>query len=415
MNANVQSAFGLCIFIILCVGFCRTRRAINPILLAKSLLLQIALALLLLKVPGSHYFFEFLNRGIEALQAGTQAGTEFVFGYLGGGDLPFEETTAGGSFILALQVMPLVVVVSVLSALLIYWRILPFIMRCVSWVLERGLSIGGAVGIGVAANAFLGMIESPLIIKPYLEKLRRNELFTVMTAGMATISGTMLAIEASVISNVVPNAIGHLLSASLITLPAVVYVSHLLEPGNGEITDGRVKVDRGGYSVIDVISSSTQVGLQLFLNIIAMLMVVVALVHIANSVLSLAPNLFGEPISIQRILGLIMAPVTWLLGVPWAEAVQAGQLMGIKTVLTEFLAYIRLGELPADALSDRSRVLMTYALCGFANFTSLGIMITGLVVITPNRRDEIISLGLKSIVAGTIATCTTACIAGALL
>ena len=146
-----------------------------------------------------------------------------------------------------------------------------------------------------------------------------------------------------------------------------------------------------------------------------MLMVVVALVHIANSVLSLAPNLFGEPISIQRILGLIMAPVTWLLGVPWAEAVQAGQLMGIKTVLTEFLAYIRLGELPADALSDRSRVLMTYALCGFANFTSLGIMITGLVVITPNRRDEIISLGLKSIVAGTIATCTTACIAGALL
>ena len=415
MNGHVQSAFGLCIFIAMCVLFSVSRRAINPTLVIKSVLLQLGLAVLLLKVPGSHQLFELLNRGIQALQAGTQAGTSFVFGYLGGADLPFEETYVGGSFILAFQVMPLVIVVSVLSALLIYWRILPFVMRCVSWVLERGLNIGGAVGIGVAANAFLGMVESPLIIKPYLEKLRRNELFTIMAAGMATISGTMLAIEASVISDVVPNAIGHLLSASLITLPAVIYISHLLEPGTGEITDGRVEVDPGGYSVIDVISSSTQVGLQLFLNIIAMLMVVVALVHILNAILGLAPEVFGEPVSVQRLLGLIMAPITWLLGVPWAESVQAGQLMGIKTVLTEFLAYIRLGELPPEALSERSRVIMTYALCGFANFTSLGIMVTGLVVIVPSRRDEIIGLGFKSIVAGTIATCTTACIAGALL
>ena len=415
MSGNAQSLLGLCIFIALCVLFSRGRAAINPVLVGKSVLLQVALALLLLKVPGSHHFFELLNRGISALQDGTQAGTSFVFGYLGGADLPFEETYAGGSFILAFQVLPLVIVVSVLSALLIYWRILPLIMRSVSWVLERGLNTGGAVGIGVSANAFLGMVESPLIIKPYLEKLQRSELFTVMTAGMATISGTMLAIEASVISEVVPNAIGHLLSASLITLPGVIYISHLLEPGDGKITDGRVEVDRGGYSAIDVISSSTQVGLQLFLNIVAMLLVVVSLVHILNSLLGLAPNFFGEPLSIQRVLGLIMAPVTWLLGIPWAESVAAGKLMGVKMVLTEFLAYIRLGELPPEALSERGRVIMTYALCGFANFTSLGIMVTGLVVIMPNRRDEVINLGAKSIVAGTLATCTTACIAGALL
>ncbi len=311
--------------------------------------------------------------------------------------------------------MPLVIVISVLSALLIYWRVLPLIMKGCSYLLERTLGVGGAVGLAIASNAFLGMVEAPLLIRPYLSKLTSSELFAVMMAGMATIAGTMLVIEAAVISNVVPNATGHLISASLITLPGVVYISHLLEPNTSNPTGSDKAIGRGGDSVIDVITKGTQMGLNLFLTIIAMVLVIVSLVHLLNALLNLLPDVFGAPLSLERILGYLLAPLTWLLGIPWSEAVQAGQLMGTKTILTEFIAYIRLGEIPADALSQRSRIIMTYALCGFANFVSLGIMIAGLATMVPTRRGEIIGFGMKAIVGGTVATCTTACLIGILL
>ncbi len=370
------------------------------------------MALLLLKIPATQYVFVALNETIESLMQATEAGTSFVFGFLGGASIPYEETVPEGSFVLAFRVLPLIIVVSVLSGLLLYWRILPLIMRGITFLLQRALGIGGAVGLAIAANAFLGMVESPLLIRPYLSKLGRGELFAVMTAGMATIAGTMLALEAAVIADVVPNAVGHLLSASLITLPAVVYISHLLVPNVGEVTTGKADMDLGGKSIVDVVTRNAQSGLQIFLNVIAMLIVVLALVHLLNAILGLLPDAFGAPISVERILGYLMAPFVWLLGIPWSEAVQAGQLMGIKTVLTEFIAYIQFGNLPADALSPRSDIIMTYALCGFANFMSLGIMVTGLVVMVPERRDEIVGLGMKSLVAGTVATSTTACIIG---
>jgi CNT family concentrative nucleoside transporter len=408
----LQSALGLAVLIAACWFFSENRQALSRSLVVKSLLVQIAVALLLLKIPATQHVFTVLNRAIEALMRATGAGTSFVFGFLGGGPIPYSETIPDGSFVLAFRVLPLIIVVSVLSGLLLYWRILPLIMRGITVVLQRTLGIGGAVGLGIAANAFLGMVESPLLIRPYLSKLGRGELFAVMTAGMATIAGTMLALEAAVIGDVVPNAVGHLLSASLISLPAVVYISHLLVPNTGAITTGKARIERDGISVVDVVAKTTQTGLQVFLSVVAMLIVVVALVNLVNMILGLLPNFFGAPVSVERLLGYAMAPLVWLIGIPWSEALQAGQLMGVKTVLTELIAYIQLGQLPADALSSRSAVIMTYALCGFASFMSVGIMVTGLVVMVPERREEIVSLGVKSLVAGTLVTSTTACIVG---
>ena len=411
----LQSVVGLSLLIGLCWVFSENRQSIHFPIVIKSLGLQIILALILLTLPASQQLFVVLNDGIAVLQAATREGTTFIFGYLGGGPLPFKETSEGDGFILAFQAMPLVIVISVIAAMLTYFKILPLIMRGFSFILEKTLEIGGALGLAISANAFLGMVESPLLIKPYLAKLNRGELFAVMCAGMATIAGTMLALEAAMIQAVVPDAIGHLISCSLITLPAVVYISHLMVPNRSPVTTGGHDIDRGADSIMEAITIGTGTGLQLFLNIVAMVIVIVALVYLANAVLGLLPHVAGSAITLERILGVIMAPLTMMMGIPWAEAFITGQLMGTKVVLTEFIAYVRFGEIPAEELSERTRVIMTYALCGFANFVSLGIMITGLVTMVPARRSEILELGGKSIIAGTIATCTTATIVGIII
>ena len=410
-----QSVIGLIAMMAICYAFSERRQDVQFPIVIKSLILQIIFAGLLLKLPASQQLFVVLNGAIAELQAATQAGTTFIFGYLGGGPLPFEPTTPGGGFVLAFQALPLVIVISVLSAILMYWKILPLLMRGFSLILEKTLEIGGALGLGISANAFLGMIESPLLIKPYLAKMSHGELFAVMCAGMATIAGTMLALEAAVISSVVPDAIGHLISCSLITLPAVVYISHLLVPDRGPVTSGDVEVGRGADNLMDAISTGTTNGLQLFLNIIAMIIVIVALVYLLNAMLGIFPDVYDQPITLERMLGVVMAPLTMMMGIPWHEAFVTGQLMGTKAVLTEFVAYVRFGQMPIEALSERSRIIMTYALCGFANFVSLGIMMTGLVTMIPERRTEIMDMGLKSIAAGTIATCTSATIVGIII
>ena len=411
----VQGLLGLLVFIGVCRLFSTSGAHVRWTIVVKGFVVQVVVALLVLKLPATQNIFVALNSVIDTLVEATEAGTTFVFGYLGGGPLPYQETIQDGSFVLAFRVLPLILVVSVLSSLFLYWRILPLVINAITKLLQRLLGIGGAVGLAISANAFLGMVESPLLIKPYLNKLSRGELFAVMTAGMATIAGTMLALEASVIADVLPNAVGHLISASLITLPAVVYISHLLEPHRGEhVTGGDANIQSVGSSVVDVISKSTQAGLQILLSVVATLIVVVALVHLVNAMLGLLPHLDGNAITVQGILGYVMAPLAWLIGIPWSEAVAAGQLMGIKTVLTEFFAYIELGSMPEGTLSDRSTLIMAYALCGFANFISVGIMVTGLSVMAPERRQEILALGLKSLIAGTLATSTTACVVGLL-
>jgi CNT family concentrative nucleoside transporter len=392
--------------------FSENRKRINPRTIITGLGFQVALALLLLKFPGSQVVFLWLNEVVKALEESTKAGTGFVFGYLGGAALPFDEKIPGSSYILAFRGLPLVLVISALSALFFYWRIMPAVVCLFSWVLRRIMGIGGVEGLGTAANVFVGMVESPLLVRPYLSGISRSELFTIMTSGMATIAGTVMVLYASILRGVIPGIIGHLLTASIISAPAAITVAKLMVPETGKPSTREVEIPRGAQSSMDAITRGTLDGIKLLINIIAMLVVLVALVHLLNLLLAYLPDFSGKPISFQRLVGYLMAPVTWLMGVPWSEATVSGSLMGTKTVLNEFLGYLELSGLPEGTLSDRTRLIMTYAMCGFANFGSLGIMIGGMGAMAKERRGEIVGLGIKSIVAGTIATCMTGALVG---
>jgi CNT family concentrative nucleoside transporter len=413
---SLQSAFG--VFALLGIAWIvsEDRRGVAWTQAAVALLVTFVTAVVLLKVPAAARAFGAINNAVDAIAAASKAGTSFVFGYLGGGQLPFELKVPGAEFVLALQALPIVLVMSVLTTLLFYWGILPPVVRGFSWVLERTLKVGGAVGLSTAANIFLGMVEAPLFIRPYLARLTRSELFIVMTGGMAGIAGTVLVLYATLLGSVVPNAAAHFVIASVMGAPAAILVSLIMVPETSEQrTGGEVEEAKVASSTMDAIVRGTATGLELLLNICAMLIVLVALVHLANAIIAgLLPEVAGAPITLQRLLGYVMAPVCWLLGIPWSEAATAGGLMGIKTILNELIAYVELSKLPPEALDARSRLIMLYAMCGFANFGSLGIMIAGLGTMAPSRRDDVISLGLKSIVSGTIATCVMGAIVGVL-
>ena len=384
------------------------------LVIASGLAVQLVLALTLLKLPVIHGVFLWLNSAVSALQEATTAGTGFVFGYLGGGPLPFEETKPGASFILAFRALPLILVMSALSSLFFYWHILPIIVRAVSWCLQRLMGIGGALGVATAANVFVGMVEAPVLIRPYLRRLTRSELFAIMVCGMATIAGTMMVLYATVLGDVIPNVIGHLLTASIINAPAAIMIARLMVPDSGRPTAGGFDPDLQPASAMDAITRGTLDGVNLLINVVAMLIVLVALVHLANSILGLLPDVGGTPLTLQRLLGVVLAPLAWLMGVPWSETSQAGALLGTKIILNEFIAYLDFAALPPGTFEARSQIIMTYALFGFANLGSLGILIGGLTTMVPERRREIIALGFKSIVAGTITTCLTATVVGLL-
>lgn len=408
-----QSAFGLFVFLSFAWALSENRQTIVWRTVAVGITLQVALALLLLKLPLSRSVFQWLSDGISILQEATRAGTSFVFGYLGGGLLPFETQAPASAFILAFQALPLILIMSSLTSLLYYWRILPRLVRLISITLERAMGISGASSIAAAANVFVGMIEAPLLIRPYLSRLNRSELFLVMSCGMATIAGTVLVLYATILQGVIPDAAGHMLTASLMNAPAAIVMAKLLVPGPIAGEREVLHIPRStDESAMDAIARGTIEGASLLINVIAMLVVLVALVYLANAFVSLLPNVNGEPLSLQRLLGWIMAPVMWLAGIPWDEAVAAGKLMGIKTILNELLAYIEFANLDADVFKERSSLIISYALCGFANLGSLGIMIGGLASLVPERRSEIAALGMKSILAGTLATLSTGAIVG---
>ena len=356
-----------------------------------------------------------LNDAILALEKATTAGTSFVFGYLGGGTSPFITQPGTSDFILAFRALPLILVISALSALLFYWRILPILVRGFAWALQKGMGIGGALGLGAAANIFVGMVESPLLIRPYLATMSRAEIFAIMTCGMATIAGTVMVLYAGILGSVMPDAMGHILTASLISAPAALLIARIMVPQDGEFTQGELSPPIQAVGAMDAITQGTLDGMKLFLNILALLVVLVALVHLANQIIGWLPAVYGEPLSLQRILGWIMSPVAWLIGIPWSEAATAGSLLGTKTILNELLAYLEMTRLPTSELSERSRLIMTYALCGFANLGSLGIMLGGLTAMVPERRTEIVGMGMKSILSGTLATCMTGAIVALIL
>jgi CNT family concentrative nucleoside transporter len=393
------------------------RNAVGWRSVAAGMALTLALGVVLLKVPPVSEVFLNLNSVVAALERATQDGTSFVFGYLGGGPLPFEEKQPGASFVFAFRALPLVLVVSALSSLLFYWRILPLIVRAFSFLLTRAMGVGGAVGLSAAANVFVGMVEAPLFVRPYIRSMTRSELFVMMTCGMATIAGTVMVLYASVLGRVIPDVLGHLLIASIISTPAAIVVALLMVPavpGDGPPTEGDLVPPQEAGSAMDAITKGTVDGVSLLVNIIAMLVVLVALVALANQMLALLPQVGGAPVTMQRVLGTMMAPLVWVMGIPWAEALTAGSLMGTKTVLNEFIAYMDLANLPINALSNRSELMMTYALCGFANFGSLGIMIGGIATMAPERRAEIVSLGAKTLVSGTLATLVAGSVVGIL-
>lgn len=391
------------------------RRAFPWRTVIAGMLLQLLIAAVLLKVPQAKGVFLALNEALMSLEQATAAGTTFVFGFLGGGELPYAETAPGRSFVLAFRALPLVLVVSALSSLLFHWRVLPAIVRAISRVLQRVMGVGGAVGLSAAADVFVGMIEAPLLIRPYLQVMTRGELFSVMTCGMATIAGTVMFLYASFLARTMPDAMGHIITASLVSTPGAILLAAVMVPAGERVTTGELTPPQPASSGVDAITKGAIAGVELLINIVAMLVVFVALVHLANLVLGLLPPWAGAPVTLQRTLGVLMAPVMWLIGIPWQEAGAAGALMGTKTILNEFIAYLDMAALPEGTLGARSQTIMLYALCGFANFGSLGILIGGLGTMVPDRREEIVQLGLRSVLSGTLATLLTAAIVGLLI
>ena len=411
---RLQGLLGIVVFLAIAWTVSEKRKSVKLSTIVIGVLVQFGIAGILLYVPLFKRVFLILNNVVLALDAATRAGTSFVFGYLGGGPAPFMLQDPGANFILAFQALPLVLVIGALSSLLFYWKILPYIVRAFAFGLQKTMNIGGALGLGASTTIFLGMVEAPLVIKPYLKNMTRSELFSLMTVGMACIAGTVMILYATVLNGVIPDPLGHLLVASFIHVAAAITVARIMVPETGEETAGILMPQKTATSSMDAVVKGTMDGLYLLLNIIAMLVVMVALVQLANVLIGLLPGVGGQPLTLQRILGFIMSPVVWLFGIPWSQAQTAGSLMGTKTVLNELLAFLDMAKLPATALDARTRLIMTYALTSFANFGSLGILIGGLGSLAPERRDEVVSLGMTAILAGTLATCMTGAVVGIL-
>lgn len=415
MPLALQSGGGVLLFIAIAWAISENRGVIAWRTIAVSLAVQIGLAAVFIKIPEIRQGLVSLNQIVEALSQATQAGTQVVFGYVGGGPAPFEVSKPQNAFVLGFQALPLVLVIAALSALLWHWRILKWVTRAFAWGLERLLGLSGAVGLGAAANVILGMVESPLLIRPYLERLTRSELFVLMSVGLATVAGTVIILYAQLIGTLIPDGLGQIMVASLISLPAAILIATVMVPETeAASTADNVPIDHAYDSAMDAVTKGTGEGLKLLLNIIAMLLVLSALVELTNIILNGLPDFAGAPLTLQRMLGWVFTPLVWAMGIPAAETQAAAELMGVKTALNEFLAYLQLLQLPPGTLSERSTYIMIYALCGFANFASVGIMIGGLTALIPTRRKEIIALSLRSLVAGTLATLMTGAVVGML-
>jgi CNT family concentrative nucleoside transporter len=409
-----HAALGLLVLLALAWALSEDRRRIHWRTVVAGVALQLAFAGVLIGVPSANKALFLLNDAAEALHKATEIGTAFVFGYLAGQPLPFVETHPGASFILAFQALPLVLTISALASLLFHWGILQKITGAFAWLLRRSMGVGGPLALGAAVHIFVGMIEAPLLVRPYLARMQRGELFALMTCGMAGVAGSVMAIYGAFLSATDPNGLGNILIASVISTPAGLAVAALMVPfGPPEDAEARLEIHDKPVSAMDALVKGTMEGVPILAAIIATLLVTVAMVALLNMGLASLPNWDGAPVTLQRIFALPFRPVMWLIGVPWAETGLASSLMATKTVLNEFIAYMNLSQLPSDALSPRSRMILTYALCGFANFGSLGIMIGGLGAMVPARRHEIVGLGLRSILSGTIATCMSGAVAGA--
>ena len=414
----VQALFGIVVFVAIAVVFSEQRTLPGWRLLVAGLGLQFLFAFAVFNLNFLQQMLSLINRGVNAVVNATESGTLFIFGYLGGDplnvDYPFSISEPGATMILAFRILPLVLMFTVLSAILWHYRVLPVIIKGFSLVLRKSLNVSGAVGFSSAANIFIGMIESPALIRPYIAVLTRSELFVVMSCGMATIAGSVMVFYSIILQGTLDDPLGHIITASVISAPAAIMIALIMVPEKGAVSSEEIQLSVEYKSLMDAITKGTYDGVRLMVSVGAMLLVLVALVALLNSLFSLIPFPGDDPLTLQRLFGYVFAPLTWLMGIPWSEAQISGSLMGTKTALNELLAFLALAELPVGSLSEKSTIIMTYALCGFANFGSLGIMIAGLSGMCPERATEIVELAPKSLISGTLATCMTGAIAGLL-
>ncbi len=408
----MQAVVGIAILFGVAWLLSEDRSRVNWRLLAVGLAMQALLALLLLKVPLVSELLLGVNVLVRAVERATQAGTSLVFGYLGGGAAPFRVDVEGALYLLAFRVLPQILVFSVLVAVLWHWRILPWIIRVFGALLRRSLGVGGPVGTAGAASVFLSMVEAPLVIRAYLAGLSRSELFSIMTCGMGTVAGTVMVLYASVLQEVIEGALGHILVASIINVIGAILISRTMIPPTAAEREG-AQVSLAYAGTMDAITKGTADGLRLALNVGAMLVVLVSLVALVNQALS-AIEVGGAGLTLERILGWAFAPVAWLMGVPWQEAHTAGGLLGVKLVLNELVAYLQLAALVGggEALSAGTQLILTYGLCGFTNFGSLGILLGGLSALLPERRSDLLELGPKTLISGTLVSCITGALVG---
>ncbi|MBT3993683.1 MAG: Na+-dependent nucleoside transporter [Gammaproteobacteria bacterium] len=415
MTYYPQIIIGAFALISLGVIFSDNIKQINLKYLLNAIILQFLLAILLIKVPLITSFFESLSQGVLALKAATDQGTGFVFGYLAdGAPKPFEVVNPASANIFIFSGLMLIIVVSALAAILWHWRVLPIIIKAVSTLFKKPLNIGGPVGLSATANIIFGQVEAPLLIKPYLKKMTRHELLTLMIVGMSTISGGVMVVYTTMLADLYGvSLIGHFLTASIISVPAAIMYANIMMPSDEKTEDqNKIKESSLYKSTLDALTRGTQDGLNITLSIAALLLVLIALVALVNFALTGLPLIGGEVISLERIAGWIFSPIAWCMGIPWSEAQLGGSLLGVKTILNEFVAYVKLAGINANDLSEKSRLIMLYALCGFANLSSVGILLSGISAMVPERKDDLISVSGKALVGATLASCFTGLVVG---
>lgn len=413
---NAQSLVGLGLIVLVCWALSEDRKRFPWKLALGAVILQALLVLALFGVPALRAGLAGVGTAVDGLATSTQTGVAFVFGFLAGTpDQPYALTNPGAMFVFAFRVLPVILVVCALAALLWHWRILKWVTQAFGFLFEKTMGLRGPPALATAATVFMGQVEGPIFIRGYLTSLSRSELFMLIAVGMSCVSGSTMVAYATILKGVLPNAAAHVLTASIISAPAGVLLARILVPRRPE-DEIDVEVDPASSKVyessIDAMIKGTSDGLQIVLNIAATLIVFVALVAMINGVLGLFPHVGGAPLSVERGLGVIFAPLAWSIGVPWKDASTAGSLLGVKLVLTEFTAFIKLGAIPVTALDERTRVIMTYALCGFANIASVGMNVAGYSVLVPERRSEVIGMVWKAMFSGFLATCLTAAVVG---
>lgn len=403
----IQSLIGIVTLIFIAIPFSESIQKIKVKFIVYALLIQTSLAFILLEIPFISSFFDVMSMAVESLRLSAIEGSSFVFGYLGGGDAPFEVSNNQNLPIFAFTFLPMLIFLSALSALLWHWKILPFLIKLLAKLFEKPLDAKGPIGLAATANIFLGQLEAPLLIKPYLNKMNQRDLLIIMTVGMSTIAGSVMVLYITWLDDKFTGVIGHFLTASILSVPAAIMFSNILIP-SAQTELKTAKEDLKMYeSSMDAISVGTKDGLNMFLSVIASLIVFLSLVALADFILSIFPNVYGEPISLQRIAAFIFAPIAWLMGIPFSEIIPAGNLLGTKTIFNELIAFNDLRDLDTNILSERSQLIMLYGICGFANISSVGILLGGLSAICPDIRGTLLKIAFRALFAATLASCLT--------